>query len=105
MESEQESQKNPSLYLEPELLTANEANEKARPAEKTEDRKARVEQMARSIGLNGQEYPVKIVEIEDAESQVVTYEYVDGGCRVEAIALLNETPGALPPMKVWCSWT
>jgi len=88
------------LYLVPELLTANEANDKARPAETPEQRKARVEKMAESIAANGQEYPVLCIEVED--SGVVTYEYVDGGCRVEAIALLNSQPN-VPARQVWCS--
>lgn len=92
-------QKNQNLYLAPEQLTANEANEKARPAEKAEDRAKRVFEMAESIGANGQEYPVLIVEQTDGD--ITTYEYVDGGCRVEAIARLNET--LTTPLEVWCS--
>jgi ParB-like chromosome segregation protein Spo0J len=93
-------QKNQNLYLAPEQLTANEANEKARPAEKPEDRALRVAQMAASIVSNGQEYPVLIIKLED--DGVTTYEYVDGGCRVEAIAKLNED---MPDQvrTVWCS--
>jgi hypothetical protein len=92
-------QLNQNLYLSPEQLTANEANEKARPAEKPEARAERVKLMASSIASNGQELPVLIVEKED--DGVVTYEYVDGGCRVEAVASLNETLAT--PLTVWCS--
>lgn len=99
MVSEQLNQLNQSLYLSPELLTANEANEKARPAERPEDRAARVKTMAQSIAANGQELPVLIVE--KIEDEVTTYEYVDGGCRVEAIASLNENNGHA--RQVWCS--
>jgi hypothetical protein len=100
------SQLNQYLYLPPEQLTANEANEKARPMESAERRAARVREMAESIACNGQEYPVLVVEVSEGES--VTYEYVDGGCRVEAIALLNEQYGlTLDQPKelklVWCS--
>ncbi len=92
-------QLNQNIYLAPEQLTANEANEKARPAERPEDRAARVKIMAQSIAANGQELPVLIVE--KTEDDVTTYEYVDGGCRVEAIASLNENGSA--PIQVWCS--
>ncbi len=100
-------QLNQNLYLAPEQLTANEANEKARPAEKPEDRAARVRLMAQSIAANGQELPVLAVEV--TADDVTTYEYVDGGCRVEAIATLNNSPADFPEgvgghdLKVWCS--
>lgn len=98
-------QLNQSLYLLPEQLTANEANEKARPAERPEDRQRRVADMAESILAVGQELPVLVVEKED--DGVTTYEYVDGGCRVEAIAALNEAAakenGNGVARKVWCS--
>ncbi len=95
-------QLNQNLYLAPELLTPNEANEKARPAEKPEDRAARVRMMAESILANGQELPVLIVE--KIEDDLATYEYVDGGCRVEAVAKLNENlEGDTPARAVWCS--
>ncbi len=95
-------QLNQNLYLAPEQLTANEANEKARPAEKPEDRAARVRMMAQSIAANGQELPVLIVQVE--ADDVVTYEYVDGGCRVEAIAALNEEKvNGDAGRPVWCS--
>ena len=100
MENSEQDQLNMSLYLAPEQLTANEANEKARPAEKPEDRARRVADMAASILANGQEYPVLVVEA--SEGDVTTYEYVDGGCRVEAIAKLNEENGKVP-RQVWCS--
>lgn len=87
-------------YLAPEMLIANEANEKARPAEKPEERAARVRDMAVSIAANGQEYPVLVVE--KTEDGITTYEYVDGGCRVEAIAALNSANGS-EPREVWCS--
>ncbi len=92
-------QLNQNLYLAPEQLTANEANEKARPAEKPEDRAARVKIMAQSIAANGQELPVLVIE--KVEDDVTTYEYVDGGCRVEAVAALNEADKS--EVKVWCS--
>jgi hypothetical protein len=95
-------QLNQNLYLAPEQLTPNEANEKARPAEKPEDRAARVRIMAESILQNGQELPVLIVE--KIEDDLATYEYIDGGCRVEAIAKLNEhLEGDTPARSVWCS--
>ena len=96
----EQTQRNMSLYLAPEQLTANEANEKARPAERPEQRAARVKSMAESIAMNGQEYPVLIVEVES--DVVTTYEYVDGGCRVEAIGALNDQNGQ-DPRTVWCS--
>lgn len=102
-------QKNQNLYLAPEQLTANEANEKARPAEKPEDRARRVSEMAQSIAANGQEYPVLIVEQTFDGGETITYEYVDGGCRVEAIAKLNDNPEEFPEgvgghdWSVWCS--
>jgi hypothetical protein len=91
-------QLNQNIYLAPEQLTANEANEKARPAERPEDRAARVKSMAASIVANGQELPVLIVE--KTEDDVTTYEYIDGGCRVEAIATIREN--GMPNMQVWC---
>lgn len=94
-------QLNQNLYLAPEQLTANEANEKARPAEKPEARAARVKEMAQSIAANGQELPVLVIEKED--DGVTTYEYVDGGCRVEAIAQLNESGDGTPARMVWCT--
>jgi ParB-like chromosome segregation protein Spo0J len=103
-------QRNQSLYLAPEQLSPNEANEKARPSETSAERAARVAAMAESIRANGQQYPVLVVQVE--EGNVVTYEYVDGGCRVEAIARLNDqsvgteysTDGLLwKPLVVWCS--
>lgn len=94
------TQRNMNLYLAPEQLTANEANEKARPAEKAEQRAGRVREMAASIAANGQEYPVLIVEVDS--DGVTTYEYVDGGCRVEAIGSLNDQNGK-EARTVWCS--
>jgi len=94
------TQRNQYLYLDPAQLAANEANEKARPNESPESRRKRVEEMAESIAANGQEYPVLVVEIDSDDA--VTYEYVDGGCRVEAIAHLNERAN-FQPMQVWCS--
>ncbi len=89
------------LYIEPERITPSEANEKARPAEKPDDRRKRVELMAASIAAVGQKYPV-LVQATDGEG---SYEYIDGGCRVEAVALLNERHGVSsdPPWTVWCS--
>lgn len=92
-------QKNMNLYLSPDHLIANEANEKARPMERPEHRAARVREMAESISENGQEYPVLVIEVDS--DGATTYEYVDGGCRVEAIAKLNETLAT--PLEVWCS--
>ena len=83
------------IYLLPADLSANEANEKARPTESPEYRAKRVAEMAESIKANGQEYPVLIIEVE--QEGAVCYEYVDGGCRVDAIAALGEG------RTVWCS--
>lgn len=96
--TEPQMQKNMNLYLAPEQLTAHEANNKARPGETADMRRARVGQMAQSIQANGQEVPVLVVEVN--QDDTTTYEYVDGGCRVEAIALLNEGGAGL---EVWCS--
>lgn len=98
------SQLNTSLYLSPDRLTPNEANEKARPGETPERRAKRVGEMAASIAANGQKYPVLAVEIQDIDDNqkpFVRYEYVDGGCRVEAIAQLNEQADSA--LNVWCS--
>lgn len=88
-----------TLYLSPDQLIPNEANEKARPAENPQAREKRVAEMVESIRANGQHYPVLVVRT-DSESGI--YEYVDGGCRVEAVARLNED-GASAPMKVACA--
>jgi hypothetical protein len=91
---------NRNVYLWPEELTANEANDKARPNEPPATRVARVDAMMKSIEANGQELPVLVVEVVDGDT--VTYEYIDGGCRVEARAKLND---AHPEdrKRVWCS--
>ncbi len=90
---------NQNLYLAPELLIPNEANLKARPSERPEDRAARVAEMAASIKLNKQEYPVLVIEVDN--DGATTYEYIDGGCRVEAIAKLNHDGPA--GWNVWCT--
>lgn len=96
---------NVSIYVLPELLVANEANEKARPGEDAAKRVARVARMAQSIKAGRQNQPVLVTEITDADG--IHYEYIDGGSRVQAIALINAERAALPkplaPMNVWCS--
>lgn len=96
---------NVSIYVLPELLTANETNEKARPGEDKARRAARVLRMAASIKAGRQNQPVLVTEISDDSG--IHYEYIDGGSRVEAIALINAERAALPkpllPMNVWCS--
>lgn len=97
---------NVNLYLLPTSLTPNEANEKARPGESTEARKARVLDISASIKANGQIVPVLVTEIPgDAENgEVITYEYIDGGSRVDAIAAINAAlVTGQTPMRVWCS--
>lgn len=80
-----------TLFLAPEQLTRNEANEKARPGETAAEHEARVDAMMQSIRLNGQKYPVLIAQVTDVAddgSEIERYEYVDGEVRVEAIAKL-----------------
>lgn len=95
---------NRNIYLLPEFLTPNEANEKARPNESPAKRAARVTSMAASIKSGRQNQPVLVMEFHDTYSGGVWYEYVDGGSRVDAISLLNQSitdPAHL--LKVWCS--
>lgn len=107
------------LYLSPDQLEPNDANERARPGESAAERQKRVEMTARSIALNGQIQPVLVVELDsdiefDEEgAPKKKYEYVDGGARVDALRLLN-TPvekvhrpdyvvGETVDLEVWCS--
>lgn len=96
------------IYISPALLEPHESNLKARPAEKPDVRKIRVEAIAKSIAANGQHYPVLVVEVQsddeyDSEGNpIVKYEYVDGGARVEAIRSLN-AGDATANHEVWCS--
>jgi|ERR1041385_2207676 ParB/RepB/Spo0J family partition protein len=69
--------------IDPRTITPNEANEKARPGETAAQRRARITSMMASLEANGQLSPVLVVEVEGG------YEYVDGGCRVEAAAELG----------------
>lgn len=96
---------NMSIYLLPEQMTPNEANEKARPGETPTRRAERVAKMAASIRTAGQTSPVRVIEITEDDS--VRYEYVDGGSRVDAIALINDENSRLAKpkaaLKVWCS--
>lgn len=97
-----ELQVNRSIYLLPEQLTPNEANDKARPDETPEQREIRVIEMAKSIRANGQQYPVLVVEVSEGES--LSYEYVDGGGRVDAIGRLNEDAETGNDVrKIWCT--
>lgn len=89
---------NTSIYLKASQLTPNEANEKARPGELPEARAKRIEKIASSIKTLNQFAPVLVIEVED--DSAVRYEYVDGGGRVDAIALLNTQGDSRP---VWCS--
>jgi ParB-like chromosome segregation protein Spo0J len=94
-----------NLYLDPNLLTPNEANERARPTESPAQREARVGRMAQSIAANGQQQPVLVIAVRDGDSpDFVRYEFVDGGSRVEAIAKLNEQNSGKgsEPLPVWC---
>lgn len=100
------------LYLPPDQLEPNDANERARPGETAEERQRRVEMTARSIAATGQIHPVLVVEL-DSDTQfdeegvpLKRYEYVDGGARVDAIRLLNsqiadDAKGF--SQDVWCS--
>ena len=83
LEPMEEDQRNLTLYLDPAQLVANDANDKARPAEGARARKARVAAMVQSLTANGQTTPISVVEVDGA------YEYVDGGCRVEAMVELG----------------
>lgn len=94
-----------SINLLPELLTANESNEHARPAESADERAKRVLDMQASIVANGQLQPVLVIQVDEenvAGEPYTRYEYVDGGCRVEAIAKIREAdPKSV--QTVWCS--
>ncbi len=90
-----------NLYLLPTELTQHEVNEKARPGETAERRESRVQEMQSSIKLNGQHQPVLIIETPSEGDDPPTYEYVDGGSRVDAIGRLNIEDGHM--RKVWCS--
>ena len=106
MSGESDVQLNRQIYLPPEMLTANEANEKARPSESPQSREERVVRMMESIRTVGQKYPVLVVEIEPAEPDAsFTYEYIDGGCRVDAMLRMNldVVDGPTRPTPVWCS--
>lgn len=93
-------QLNRNIYLPPELIAAHADNIKARPTEALAARQARVQAMAESIKQIGQSHPVLVIETQDDDDYI--YEYVDGGCRVEAIALLNAA-GLYDQKRVWCS--
>lgn len=100
------SRRDTSIYLLPEELVPSEANEKARPSESPAEHEARVTEMRESIRANGQKYPVLVVEthgINSVGEGYVQYQYVDGGCRVEAIADLNRFYCENHPKPVWCS--
>jgi hypothetical protein len=94
-----------NVYIEPERLVPSDANLKARPGETAASRKERIETMARSIAVNGQEYPVLVVEVHEGEE--TRYEYVDGGARVDAITHIKTNHDKYPStdanIKVWCS--
>lgn len=100
------AQKNQSIYLMPTMLTANEANEKARPGETAQERQTRIEDLAESIVQVGQLQPVMAVEITNDDG--VHYEYVGGGGRVDAIAYILNNPTKFPEgadqgLTVWCT--
>jgi hypothetical protein len=105
------TQKNHQLYLAPDSLTANEANEKARPTETPDQRKARVKTMATSIADAGKQLvPVLVAEVDNGDD-TYSYEYVDGGARVDAVKLIREhpddfadghAPGWAASLEVWC---
>lgn len=100
--SEEYNVKGQSLHFLPELLTQSEANTKARPLETDESRAKRVADMKEWIKADGQTYPVLVVEVTDNEN--TWYEYIDGGCRVDAIAAINaEKAENEEPTLVWCT--
>lgn len=77
-----------TIYLDPNLIVADESNEQARPGETAEQRNKRVTDMMASIRVNGQLSPVTVVERD------VLYAYITGGSRVEAIAKINDEDGS-----------
>jgi ParB-like chromosome segregation protein Spo0J len=91
------------IFVPVSLLEPHEANTKARPTEKPEARALRVESIAKSIAAQGQHYPVLVVEsqsedeFDDDGNPITTYQYVDGGARVDAIRKLDDGT------EVWCS--
>ena len=101
MEQEQEFACDRSIYLSPDELEPNEANIKARPNESLATRSSRVLKMSESIQEIGQKYPVLVVE---TGIDAFEYQYVDGGCRVDAIRHLNDNgPSYSKLRRVWCT--